>query len=579
MNISGLSIKKLPKKNCGNSFELVKNILKSPKFFWRVFLFNWFLFLTWPFSLSAESLEVAINEIAWMGTETSYHDEWIELYNNTDQEINLNGWSLNSLDGTPQITLKGNITPHGYFLLERTDDDSVPYISADQIYTGALDNDQESLELRDSENNLIDAVNCSEKWFAGDNNTKQTMERINPTESGSLSTNWQTSQESGGTPRSLNSAGETSSSEESSLLEETTAPEEKPTPSSPFPNLPPSAEAGPNEITALTGQEIPFDASQSNDPNNDSLTYFWNFGDGTTDNQQKTTHTYHYPGQYLVTLEVNDGEFSDLDMISLNIYSTSIIISEFIPNPEGKDETNEWIELFNQGKEMANLSNWVLDDSEGGSRPFVFPQNTLIAPGQFLVLTRPTTHLALNNKKDQVRLFYPDGSLASEVTYTDAQEEGLSIAFNGEDYFWTNHPTPGVINLISSVSSFSDSDNKKSFLTESKSTTQYPPFVSSTLSPNEKFSALLPDKSLSSKNLIIGLNSNYPQPENIATRTDSKLSNYTTNKTTKSPSLTAASLKQDKPSSSRANLILALSIIISGSLLISWGFISFKKRQ
>ena len=95
--------------------------------------------------------DVVLSEIAWAGTsaptfaalpgfapETS-SDEWIELRNTTARTIDLTGWTLTAADGTPNIALRGRIPPHGYYLLERTDDGSAPAATADQIYTGALE--------------------------------------------------------------------------------------------------------------------------------------------------------------------------------------------------------------------------------------------------------------------------------------------------------------------------------------------------------------------------------------------------------------------------------------------------------
>jgi len=125
------------------------------------------------------SLQMVINEIAWMGTDNSSNDEWIELYNNTSSTIDITGWQLISADGSPSITFStSTIAAHGFYLLERTDEQTVSDISADQIYTGALNNDGEKLELRDSDGDIIDEVNCLDGWLAGDNSTKQTMERI-----------------------------------------------------------------------------------------------------------------------------------------------------------------------------------------------------------------------------------------------------------------------------------------------------------------------------------------------------------------------------------------------------------------
>ena len=94
------------------------------------------------------TLDVVLNEIAWMGTLTSASDEWIELFNNSGADIDLAGWTLTAADGTPSIVLSGTIPAGGHFLLERTDDSTIPAVPADQIYTGALTNSGEVLELR-----------------------------------------------------------------------------------------------------------------------------------------------------------------------------------------------------------------------------------------------------------------------------------------------------------------------------------------------------------------------------------------------------------------------------------------------
>ncbi len=143
---------------------------------------------------------VTFNEIAWMGTTTSVNKEWIELYNNTDTSVDLGGWRITAEDGIPNIGLTGKIAPNGFYLLERTSDQTLPIIEAQQIYTGALENNGENLRLFNQENNLVDEIKASQNWPGGDNFTKQTMEK--------KGTAWQTSRLSEGTPGRENSSPE-----------------------------------------------------------------------------------------------------------------------------------------------------------------------------------------------------------------------------------------------------------------------------------------------------------------------------------------------------------------------------------
>jgi len=148
-----------------------------------------------PIKAIASPNDVVFNELAWMGKSQPFssNDEWIELYNNTYSDIDLSGWKIVSDDNTPNIALNGIVIGQGFYLLERTDDQTVPETIANQIYIGALENNGENLSLIDENNILIDQIKASDGWPSGDNITKQTMERAS-------SGFWATSQDPYGTP-------------------------------------------------------------------------------------------------------------------------------------------------------------------------------------------------------------------------------------------------------------------------------------------------------------------------------------------------------------------------------------------
>lgn len=61
----------------------------------------------------------------------------------------------------------------------------------------------------------------------------------------------------------------------------------------------------------LSCNTFTFDGSKSYDPDKQELSYFWDFGDGTTSSQIRSMHTYKDAGKYLVKLTVTDNSEAD----------------------------------------------------------------------------------------------------------------------------------------------------------------------------------------------------------------------------------------------------------------------------
>ncbi|MDA1337624.1 MAG: lamin tail domain-containing protein [bacterium] len=176
---------------------------------------------------------VVINEVAWMGTPVKGVDtkqewryEWLELYNTGEDSLSLDGWSVQLHKGDEiyfTIPLRGTILAQGYFLIGASDKiDGVDPVKQQQLpygvdinyanLSGKFVNDGMRIAIKDSIGDVVDEVDGSSGWQAGENASKRTMERMQGRDpcmmQGSLPCmEWQTSGAPGGTPRSKNSKG------------------------------------------------------------------------------------------------------------------------------------------------------------------------------------------------------------------------------------------------------------------------------------------------------------------------------------------------------------------------------------
>ena len=371
---------------------------------------------------SLASANVVINEIAWMGTAVSTADEWMELKNTETTDVDISGWILKWKNGDYKINFSekcpSTIIPAGsYFLLERTDDTTVPNIVADCIYTGALSNSGEHLILKDTAGNVIDDIDFSSGWPAGDNTTKQTMQLS--------SSGWITAT---ATPKAANanisepppeqqpqeSQSQSSSGGSSSSSSSYTPPEK-------LPKI--KAYAG-EDKTVTVGANVEF-RGQAFGLKDEPLTnarYLWVFGDGASKEGKNITHVYQYPGEYIVSLNVSSGEYSASDYLLIKAIPNQVFISEI------KTGANGWIELENKSKEEIDISGCQIKYND---QNFIFPQSTAMRPSAYLVIPSSVSGMIFYDGKGIVELLYAGGFKADIFTYNGFPSE--SESFNRAD--------------------------------------------------------------------------------------------------------------------------------------------------
>lgn len=144
---------------------------------------------------------VVINEVAWAGSADSSYDEWIELYNSSDADTDLTGWTIVDDNGASIYKLDGKISAHGFYLIEKSENTVTPNV-ANAIVSLSLANSGDSLVLLDASGNTVDSANGSGgAWAAGDAVSKASMERKDPAVSGDDASNWVTSSGEGSTAK------------------------------------------------------------------------------------------------------------------------------------------------------------------------------------------------------------------------------------------------------------------------------------------------------------------------------------------------------------------------------------------
>lgn len=346
---------------------------------------------------------VVINEIAWMGTSVSASDEWIELYNDGVEDVSLAGWKLVADDGAPAVSLSGSIAAGGFYLMERTDDNSVLGVSADKIYTGDLANVGETLKLLDGDASVVDTVIGGSGWesIGGNNTTKDTPQR-------QPDATWITGI---ATPKALNT---TIASDDGTTAgtSATSSPAVKKAVFTGGYKQVIFAYAGEDVTTIAKGDVLleGYAVTDKNLPVSAAL-YRWSFGDGSKGRGKEQIHTYYEPGTYIAALTVYGSDQKHQDKVIVTVLPADIRIKSVTP------ETRGYVEIENRSASDVDLSRWRLfiDYARGpkSTGTFTMPDSTIIMASSSVRFPNRVTKLT-PGPDDAVILQFPNGSRVEE---------------------------------------------------------------------------------------------------------------------------------------------------------------------
>lgn len=344
---------------------------------------------------------VVINEIAWMGTTQSTADEWMEFRNEDGLEIDLSGWRLEWRGGEYGITFDSIKCPNtiipagGYFLIERTDDNTIPTISSDCIYTGALSNNGEMIILKNAAGGKVDEVNASSGWPAGDNTTKDTMQR--------QGNSWITGSS---TPRAPNIGAVSGPAPQTQPPSST--PSSSISQSSSVPVIIPaiSAYAGENKKAAV-GSLVEFVgyAKGLNGEPLENARFWWNFGDGEVKEGRAVLNIFEVPGIYTVGLHVSSGTYAASDYLVIDVLPNQIAIKSVVKGEGG------YIQFVNSSAAEVDLGGWIVDD---GKVNFLVPPRTKLGVHAEAAFSNKVTGLLKNVDTKSFIIRYSNGTIALE---------------------------------------------------------------------------------------------------------------------------------------------------------------------
>lgn len=345
--------------------------------------------------VSVTSSPVRLNELYPNPPGSDSYDEFIEIYNDSDGEVDLSGWQIG--DMSKRYSLSGKVIGRQILFFKR------------QATGIALNNSsKEEVKLYSSSGDIIDFLSYDvapegESYIRDDEGS------------------WRWTNEP--TPGAANKAA---APEQGQIIWNVKIPS-----------------------TADVGEMIIFDAEDSADKRGGNLVFQWDFGDGFSAIGGETEHAFATSGEYVVIVSATSTsgslgrkKYAISIGAGLSQHADSVVISEICPNPED-NEQKEYIEMYNDGDKAIYLSGWSVKTKNG--KQYEFGDSTVIAPGSYLVFYRPVLKFALNNQGDQIALINRDKQTVDLAKFGKGDKGSCYGLFNGE-WQWLETQTPGAEN-------------------------------------------------------------------------------------------------------------------------------------
>jgi len=362
-------------------------------------------------SFQIVSAQVVITEIMYDVEGSDGGREWVEIYNDGSEDINLSSWSFYEAETNHKLKNENStvINAGSYAIIAddaaqfQSEWSSVSVLILDSSFSLRSKNGiGEYIAIRDADKNDIDALTYTPQEAADGNGAS--LQKTN--------TGWIAETP---TPGSSNLEAQPPSDDGEDDTEKDEQEQE-----SPLPPVEIDGDSWPVEPQmfarvksapriAMVGADVLLKGEVlglKKEPL-EGARCLWTFGDGGSKEGDSVLYHYNYPGKYVVILNASSGEYSASDRVyieaipaDISIYSVGTGVDSFIG-------------VQNNTKYELDLSWWRL---YAGDKFFTIPKDTIILPKSKTIF--PPQHTEFDIKTgDNVELLYPNGTIASSYTW------------------------------------------------------------------------------------------------------------------------------------------------------------------
>lgn len=383
------------------------------KFYIKIFILIGIIFFAKTIFASVE-----ITEIMYDVSGTDTNREWIEVYNNGPDPVDISQWYLFS-DSTKHAlnpVASATVPPMSYVVIAqnvdkfRIDQPSFSGLIYDSSWTG-FSNEGDSLSLKDPDLNVVSPVTYTSSMGAdGDGNSLQkvngTFIPLVPTPGTKNTNNTNTPTDEPNTQEEQPAKAPVTGSSKS---KETVAETQK------FITTKIIAR---NKVATRVGFPIDSITIGYKKEKLDSGKFVWSFGDGMSSQVSRSLpfeYSYKYAGEYVLTLNYYESILSSkpsaTDSVTISVVDPELFISQVGNN------TDPFVEIKNQSEDKMSLSGWVLNSN---TKSFKLPEGMAILPNKSVRLSPQITFFDATDIQ-HLSLYAPNATLVSTYPISKIQ--------------------------------------------------------------------------------------------------------------------------------------------------------------